>query len=121
LDLFFFRSDVFESNGMIALAFQTGDTRLQADVKKFLDRVIASRKSDGWFGPETFNSNLPRVLWPRWLALLGLVQYAEADPNQFAAITDLMHAFWPLVQKMYDNNQLGSESQNESYGYTQAR
>lgn len=106
---------------MIALAFQSGDSRLQADVKKFLDKVIASRKSDGWFGPETFNSALPRVLWPRWLALLGLIQYAEADPTQFKAITDLFHAFWPLVQKMYDNNQLGNGAGNESYAYTQAR
>jgi hypothetical protein len=106
---------------MITLAFQSGDTRLQADVKAFLNKVIASRKSDGWFGPEAFNSKLPRLLWPRWLALLGLVQYAEADSTQFKPITDLMHAFWPLVQSMYASNQLGNASLDESYAYTQAR
>jgi hypothetical protein len=106
---------------MITLAFQSGDARLQSDIKAFLNNIIASRQSDGWFGPNTFNKTLPRVLWPRWLALLGLVQYAEADPTQFKAITDLMHAFWPLVQQMYASNQLGSYGLNESYEYTQAR
>jgi hypothetical protein len=106
---------------MVTLAHQLDDARLLGDVKGFLNHIYASQQDDGWFGPDPFNSSLPRLLWPRYLAMLGLIQYAEADPSEFKPITDLIHAFWPVAVDMFAKGDLGNDSLGEQYAYTQVR
>ncbi|KZV90509.1 hypothetical protein EXIGLDRAFT_740764 [Exidia glandulosa HHB12029] len=85
-------------NGMVANAFVLNDTRLKGQVQSFLDYVLAHQAEDGWLGPE------PRILWGRYPALLGLMQFAEADPSQADKIVTAMHKFVALANKMLHNN-----------------
>jgi len=63
------------SNGMVSLAFQLEDERLLGQVKSFLDWTLDHQGKDGWIGPEPFvaNATVPRLVWPRYLMLLGLI------------------------------------------------
>lgn len=63
------------SNGMVSLAFQLNDQRLIGQVRSFLDWTLDHQGSDGWLGPEPFvpNATIPRLVWPRYLILLGLI------------------------------------------------
>jgi hypothetical protein len=59
---------------MVALAFQLQDQRLIGQVRQWLDYVLEHQQSDGWFGPDVAsNGTVPRLVWPRYLALLGLI------------------------------------------------
>ena len=60
---------------MVALAFQLEDSRLIGQVKDFLDWTLENQGDDGWIGPEPFvaNATIPRLTWPRYLVLLGLI------------------------------------------------
>lgn len=53
---------------------------------------------DGW---ETTQAT--RGLWARCLLLLGLVQYAEADPTQTERIVDAMHRYVVLAHSSRSN------------------
>ncbi|KAF9054831.1 hypothetical protein BJ165DRAFT_1399979 [Panaeolus papilionaceus] len=99
-------------NGMVALAFQIGDSRLISQVRSFLDWTLAHQGSDGWIGPEPYvpNANPPRLVWPRYLVLLGLIQYAEADPSQASRIITAIHKFAALSNTLWKNNQQGTPS-----------
>lgn len=63
------------SNAMVSLAFQLENQRLMRDVRTFLDWTLEHQGSDGWLGPEPFvaNATIPRLVWPRYLLLLGLI------------------------------------------------
>jgi hypothetical protein len=63
------------SNGMVSLAFQLNDQRLIGQVRSFLDWTLDHQGEDGWLGPEPFvpNATIPRLVWPRYLLLLGLI------------------------------------------------
>ena len=63
------------SNSMVALAFQLEDPRLIGQVRDFLDWTLDHQGEDGWLGPEPFvpNATIPRLVWPRYLVLLGLI------------------------------------------------
>ncbi|KAJ7793921.1 hypothetical protein B0H14DRAFT_2924745 [Mycena olivaceomarginata] len=82
-------------NGMVALAFLTGRLDHQGE--------------DGWLGPEPFvaNATIPRLPWPRYLLLMGLVQYAEADPTQAPRILDAMHKFLSLINTIWEKQPTG--------------
>lgn len=60
---------------MVSLAFQLQDPRLLGQVREFLDWTLAHQGADGWIGPESFvaNATTPRLVWPRYLVLLGLI------------------------------------------------
>ena len=65
---------IFFSNGVVPLAFQLQDQRLIGQAKSFLDYVLDHQQADGWIGPELpTNSSTPRIVWPRYLVLLGLI------------------------------------------------
>ncbi|KAJ3711734.1 hypothetical protein C8R42DRAFT_334064 [Lentinula raphanica] len=110
-------------NGMVALAFQLQDARLIGQVKTFLDWTLDHQQDDGWLGPEPFvtNASEPRLIWPRYLLLLGLVQYAEADPTQTERIVDAMHKFVPAVHDIFANNTQGDPSLGFQYDYQYVR
>lgn len=63
------------SNGIVTLAFQIQDPKLMSQVKAFLDRTLDNQGEDGWLGPEPYvvNATVPRLVWPRYLLLFGLI------------------------------------------------
>ncbi|KAF9564203.1 hypothetical protein CPC08DRAFT_273104 [Agrocybe pediades] len=110
-------------NGMVSLAFQLNDQRLLGQVRDFLDWTLDHQGEDGWIGPEPFvaNATTPRLTWPRYLVLLGLIQYAEADPTQTARILDSMHSFLSLVHTTWKNGQQGTPSMGFQFDYQYVR
>ncbi|KAJ3889835.1 hypothetical protein GG344DRAFT_66775 [Lentinula edodes] len=110
-------------NGMVALAFQLQDDRLIDQVQKFLNWTLDNQQDDGWLGPEPFveNASEPRLVWPRYLLLLGLVQYAEADPTQTGRIVSAMHKFTAAVHDIFANNTQGDPSLGFQYDYQYVR
>ncbi|KAH9480851.1 hypothetical protein JR316_0007453 [Psilocybe cubensis] len=110
-------------NGMVSLAFQLEDDRLMGQVKNFLDWTLEHQGEDGWIGPEPLiaNSTTPRLVWPRYLVLLGLIQYAEADPSQSERIIDAMHKFMSLANTLWKTNQQGTPDQGFQFDYQYVR
>ncbi|KXN85013.1 hypothetical protein AN958_11858 [Leucoagaricus sp. SymC.cos] len=106
-------------NGMVSLAFQLDDRRLIGQVRDFLDWTLDHQGSDGWLGPEPFVSNatILRLIWPCYLILLSLIQYAEADPTQTTRILDSMHKFVDLVHTIWMTNQQGEPSMGFQFDY----
>lgn len=118
-------------NGMVALAFQLENPRLINQVETFLNWTLDHQQDDGWLGPEPWvptnlaecaasgasNASCPRILWPRYLLLLGLVQYAEADPTQTNRIVTAMHSFLAAAHDVFANNTEGDQSLGFQYAY----
>ncbi|KAI1080576.1 hypothetical protein F5B20DRAFT_103848 [Whalleya microplaca] len=92
-------------NGLVPLAFGLGDERIRGQVKYYLDYILDHQQEDGWIGWETTHET--RGLWARCLLLLGLIQYAEADPTQTERILDAMHRYTVLAHSMLKNNYTG--------------
>ncbi|KAI1341460.1 hypothetical protein F5Y15DRAFT_376175 [Xylariaceae sp. FL0016] len=92
-------------NGLVPLAFGLGDQRILGQVRYYLDYILDHQQPDGWIGFETTQAT--RGLWARCLILLGLVQYAEADPTQTERIVDAMHRYTVLAHSMLKNNYTG--------------
>uniref|UniRef100_A0A0W0FV11 Duf1680 domain containing protein n=2 Tax=Moniliophthora roreri TaxID=221103 RepID=A0A0W0FV11_MONRR len=110
-------------NGAISLAFQLNDERLISQVRTFLDWTLQNQQEDGWIGPEVLdpNSTTPRLTWPRYLVLLGLIQYAEADPTQTDRIVDAMHRFVSLVHDIWKDNKQGGPELGFQFDYQYVR
>ncbi|PPQ71690.1 hypothetical protein CVT26_007657 [Gymnopilus dilepis] len=110
-------------NGMVSLAFQLQNERLIGQVKDFLDWTLDHQGSDGWLGPEPYvaNATIPRLVWPRYLVLLGLIQYAEADPSQSKRILDSMHRFLSLTNTIWKTNQQGTPDMGFQFDYQYVR
>lgn len=92
-------------NGVVSLAFGLDDTRLQGQVYDYMDYVLDHQQDDGWLGPETTPES--RGLWARCYFLLGLMQYAQADPSQEERIVDSMHKYIQLAHSMLKDNFTG--------------
>ncbi|CAJ2501310.1 Uu.00g041630.m01.CDS01 [Anthostomella pinea] len=92
-------------NGLVPLAFGLGDGRIRGQVKYYLDYILDHQQADGWIGFETTQAT--RGLWARSLILMGLTQYAEADPTQTERIVDAMHRYVVLAHNMLKNNYTG--------------
>ncbi|KAH6638519.1 duf1680 domain-containing protein [Truncatella angustata] len=92
-------------NGLVPLAFGLNSTRIQGQVRYYLDYVLDHQQSDGWLGFETTRET--RGLWARCLLLLGLMQYAEADPTQTERIVDSIHRYVELAHSMLKDNYTG--------------
>jgi len=106
-------------NGMVSLAFQLENQRLLGQVSEFLDWTLDHQGEDGWIGPEPFvpNATIPRLPWPRYLVLMGLIQYAEADAKQAPRILDAMHRFMSLLNTIWKTNQFGDPSLGFQFDY----
>lgn len=100
-------------NGLVPLAFGTGDERLLAQVRYYLDYVLDHQQADGWLGFET--TRQARGLWARCLLLLGLVQYADADPSQTGRVADAMHRYVALAHGMLADNFTGLIAHGDDY------
>ncbi|KAI0175984.1 hypothetical protein GGR52DRAFT_339335 [Hypoxylon sp. FL1284] len=92
-------------NGVVSLAFGLDDSRLQGQVYDYMDYVLDHQQSDGWLGPETTPQS--RGLWARCYFLLGLMQYAQADPSKTDRIVDSMHKYVQLAHSMLQDNFTG--------------
>jgi uncharacterized protein len=66
-------------DGLIPLAYLTGDERLKEKVKKWIEPIISSSTDSGWYGPA---KNKDR--WPRSVSNKVLMQYYEATGDKRA-------------------------------------
>ncbi|KAI1333111.1 duf1680 domain-containing protein [Xylariaceae sp. FL0255] len=92
-------------NGLVPLAFGLDDATLKNQIKSWLDYVLDHQQADGWLGPETTHAT--RGLWGRCYVLLGLMQYAQADPSETDRIVDAMHRYVELAHSMLMDNFTG--------------
>lgn len=60
-------------DGLVPLAFLTGDDALLALAQRWVEAMLASQRDDGWFGPASNHDS-----WPLMVALKVLAQYHEA-------------------------------------------
>ncbi|KAI0391786.1 duf1680 domain-containing protein [Xylariaceae sp. FL0594] len=103
-------SDLHESapywfNGLVPLAFGLDDPELKGQVQTFLHYILDHQQEDGWLGPETTPET--RGLWGRCYILLGLMQYAQADPQETDRIVNAMHRYVELAHDMLRDNFTG--------------
>ncbi|KAI5788197.1 hypothetical protein FPQ18DRAFT_372851 [Pyronema domesticum] len=92
-------------NYIVPLAYTLDDARLKKQAKEFLDHVLATQQADGWLGTETKSEE--RGLWGRFFVLMGMIQYAEAEPSETERIVTAMHKFVNLAHSMLKQNYLG--------------
>ncbi len=96
-------------DGLVPLAYQTGDERLQRKVKRWMDYILSHQLPDGWLGPEQSPpptgapvgapGSDPRDPWPQFIILKVLAQYEEAtgDPRVIPAMEK---DFWCLDNQL---------------------
>jgi len=65
-------------DGLVPLAYLTGDRSLIAKAKKWMDWTLENQQRDGWIGPARMTD-----WWPNYVMLKVLTQYQEAsgDPR----------------------------------------
>ncbi len=77
-------------DGLIPLAYLTGDTRLKLKVEIWIHSVLESSSDNGYFGP---SSNID--IWPRLVMMKALVSYAaiHKDDEHGASVRALLEHF----------------------------
>jgi hypothetical protein len=76
-------------DGLVPLAWQLDDPRLQAKCKKYIDYILEHQHPDGWLGPiGDTQKHRPYDVWPLFPLLKALTQYQEAagDPRVIPAL-----------------------------------
>ncbi len=70
-------------DGLVPLAYLTGDIRLIAKVKRWMDWTLDHQQPDSWIGPTKTDPQHPQDWWPNYVMLKALAQYQEAtgDPR----------------------------------------
>jgi DUF1680 family protein len=70
--------------GQVSLGYVTGDAKIIAEVKPWIEGIIKSQSPDGWFGPEGNRKTQYGTpdLWPNMLAQNALQTYYEATGDQ---------------------------------------
>ena len=70
--------------GQVSLAYVTGDPKLIAECKAWIEGILKSQKPDGWFGPESNRTGQLGTpdLWPNMLAQDVLRTYFEASGDE---------------------------------------
>jgi len=74
-------------DGLVPLAYLTGDERLIAKAKKWVDWTLENQQPDGWIGPARMTD-----WWPNYVMLKVLTQYQEATGDLRVV---------PLMQKYF--------------------
>ena len=85
-------------NGLVPLAYGSGNDRLRSQVHDALDYVLGHQQADGWLGPET--TYAARDLWARFPFFLGLIQFLEAEPSHASRILPSMYSFIRRMHSM---------------------
>jgi hypothetical protein len=96
--------------GFSSLGFVTGDSRVQTETAKWVNGVLATQASDGWFGPTGLRTSLGGGpdFWPHMPMLHALRSYAE-----YTGDSRIVPAFSRFFQ--FVNNQ-GASAFNQSWG-----
>jgi uncharacterized protein len=86
-------------DGLVPLAYLTGDPKLIAKVKKWMEWTLTHQTAEGWIGPVK-NTDW----WPNFVMLKALVQYQEAsgDPR----VVPLMEKYFAYQAKHLDQRPL---------------
>ncbi len=63
-------------DGLVPLAYLTGDAKLIAKVKKWMEWTLTHQTAEGWIGPVK-NTDW----WPNFVMLKALIQYQEASAD----------------------------------------
>ena len=86
-------------DGLVPLAYLTGDERLIAKAKKWVDWTLEHQQPDGWIGPHTMAD-----WWPNYVMLKVLTQYQEAtgDPR----VVPLMQRYFAFQARHLDDRPL---------------
>jgi hypothetical protein len=86
-------------DGLVPLAYLTGDARLIAKAKKWVDWTLAHPQPDGWIGPAGMTD-----WWPNYVMLKVLTQYQEAtgDPR----VIPLMQKYFAFQARHLDDRPL---------------
>jgi len=86
-------------DGLVPLAYLTGDPALIAKVKKWMDWTLDHQQPDGGIGPAK-----NRDWWPNYVMLKALMQYQEAsgDPR----VVPLMQKYFAYQAKRLDERPL---------------
>ncbi len=86
-------------DGLVPLAFLTGDERLIAKAKKWVDWTLEHQQADGWIGPASMSD-----WWPNYVMLKVLTQYQEAtgDPR----VIPLMQKYFAFQARHLDDRPL---------------
>jgi DUF1680 family protein len=66
--------------GYVDLGYILQDARIQAEAKRWIEGILSSQRSDGYFGPES-NRAVPDI-WPNMLALYALRSHYEATGDR---------------------------------------
>ncbi|KAH8824162.1 hypothetical protein DL96DRAFT_1613265 [Flagelloscypha sp. PMI_526] len=106
-------------NAMVSLPYQINDARLKKQIEDFVDHLISTQQEDGWIGPEPPAPG--RLPWPRYLILLGLVQYVEVNPTDAPRVITAMHKFADLVYEIWSNDEQGHPEDGFQYYYQYVR
>lgn len=70
-------------DGMVPLAYLTGDARLIAKVRTWMNWTLDHPQPDGWIGPTNEKDpRHPRDWWPNFVMLKALTQYQEATGDK---------------------------------------
>ena len=88
-------------NGLIPLAYGSGNERLKKQVHDALNYVLDHQQADGWLGPE--KTSATRDLWARFPLFLGFIQVLQAEPSQAAELLPSMYRFLYLMHSMLVN------------------
>lgn len=85
------------------LGYVTGDPRVLALSRKWIDGILATQQSDGWFGPERLRANLDNGpdLWPHMLVLTVLESHFDYSGDD--RVLPFMSRFFRLLAKQPDD------------------
>jgi hypothetical protein len=85
-------------DGLVPLAYLTGDARLIAKVRRWMDWTLDHPQPDGWIGPTNANDKRhPRDWWPNFVMLKALTQYQEATGDK--RVIPLMQSYFAYQAK----------------------
>jgi Uncharacterized protein conserved in bacteria len=86
--------------GFTALAYITGDQKLIAEARKWIDAILSSQDESGYFGPRENWRN--RDLWPHMLALEVLRTHYEATNDKRVVPFMLKFCRWLMTVPFED-------------------
>lgn len=79
-------------DGLIPLAWELDDERLKEVCMHYIEKILASQREDGWFGPASNDD-----YWPLMVALKALKQYFTASGDK--RVVTLMDRFFRYEYK----------------------
>lgn len=86
-------------DGLVALAYTLDDERLKRKAQRYIEWILASRRDDGWFGPEKNDD-----YWPLIICLKALYGYFTATVDK--RVLELMDAFFKYEYRNLDKHTL---------------